>query len=163
MEEKYNWSSTDGGAEEDGMNDDKFWEKPLESLSADQWEKLCDRCGRCCLKRVVDESNVHYTTRVVCKYYDEDKSRCSEYAKRSYLVPDCLDVKTMDIARAKWMPSTCAYRLRAEGRPLFDWHPLIFGSGDEMERLKIGIRGRVINEDFVHPDGYEEHIVTWVD
>jgi hypothetical protein len=32
-----------------------------------------------------------------------------------------------------------------------------------MERLNIGINGRVINEDFVHPEGYEEHIVTWVD
>ena len=145
------------------MGSEKFWEKPLECLSKDQWEKLCDRCGRCCLKRVVDESSVHYTTRVVCKYYDEDKSRCSEYAKRSKLVPEWLDVSSMESTRTKWMPYTCAYRLRAEGRPLLDWHPLISGSRGEMERLSIGINGRVINEDFVHPDGYEEHIVTWVD
>ena len=78
-------------------------------------------------------------------------------------MPDCLDVKAMDIASATWMPATCAYRLRHEGKPLFDWHPLVTGSRDAMINAGISLSGRAISEEYVHPDGYDEHIVRWVE
>ena len=33
----------------------KFWELPLEELTAEEWELLCDCCGRWCLKKIQDE------------------------------------------------------------------------------------------------------------
>ena len=141
----------------------KFWEKPLPQLSPGEWEQLCDGCGRCCLKKLqdADTEEVHYT-RVVCRYFNEANSRCACYQERSKLVPDCLVVSSMDLNEARWMPDTCAYRLRHEGKPLYNWHPLIAGSRREMERLGIAIRGRVLSEDYVHEEGLEEHVIRWV-
>mgnify|MGYP001254026353 CR=1 FL=1 len=142
----------------------KFWEKPLTELSEAEWESLCDGCGRCCLKKLEDEDSgeTHYTG-VVCRYFDQDSSRCTCYSERSQLVPECLNVKKVDIGSLHWMPSTCAYRLRFEGKPLYDWHPLIAGSRTAMEEAGITIAGRVVSEEFVHPDGYEEHVIRWVE
>ena len=140
-----------------------FWEKPLSQLSTSEWEQLCDGCGRCCLKKLqdADTDEVHYT-RVVCRYFNEANSRCGCYQQRTELVPDCLVVSTMDLSEVHWMPDTCAYRLRHEGRPLYNWHPLIAGSRLEMEKLGISIRGRVLSEDYVHEEGLEEHVIRWV-
>ena len=78
-------------------------------------------------------------------------------------MPDCLELEAMDIAAATWMPATCAYRLRHENKPLFDWHPLLTGSRDAMRSAGISLSGRAISEEYVHPDGYDEHIVRWVE
>jgi uncharacterized cysteine cluster protein YcgN (CxxCxxCC family) len=140
-----------------------FWEKPLAQLDDQEWEQLCDGCGRCCLKKLqdIDSDAVHYT-RVVCRYFNESNSRCGCYAERTRLVPDCLVVKTMDLSQVHWMPDTCAYRLRHEGRPLYNWHPLIAGSRESMESAGISIRGKVLSEEYVHEDGLAEHIIRWV-
>ena len=145
-------------------HDQKFWEKPLSELSNDEWEMLCDGCGRCCLKKVVDDESeaIHYT-RVVCKYFLEESSSCQCYKDRSELVPDCLNVKSMDLAAINWMPDTCAYRLRFDNKPLFDWHPLIAGSRELMDKQGISIRGRAVSEEYVHPEGLDEHIIQWVE
>ena len=142
----------------------EFWHKPLGELSETEWERLCDVCVRCCLTKLMDDETeeiVH--TRVVCKHHDQNTGGCGCYQTRTDLVPDCLDVKAMDIASATWMPATCAYRLRHEGKPLFDWHPLLTGSRDAMISAGISLSGRAISEEYVHPDGYDEHIVRWVE
>lgn len=142
---------------------EKFWEKPLQSLSATEWEALCDGCGRCCLKKLADSDDEKIEfTRVVCRYFDQSSSRCTCYDQRTRLVPDCLNVKHMDIAAINWMPDTCAYRLRFDGKALYDWHPLIHGSRQSMDALGISLGERVISEEHVHADGYEEHIIRWV-
>lgn len=142
-----------------------FWEKDLVELSDDEWEALCDGCGRCCLKKLQDESDeAIYWTRIVCRYFDEPSHRCNCYADRERLVPECLNVKRMNIVKnLHWMPSTCAYRLRAEGKPLAEWHPLISGSRRQIEEAGIAIGGQVLSEEYVHPDGYQEHIIKWVE
>lgn len=142
---------------------ERFWEKPLAELSDTQWEQLCDGCGRCCLKKLQDEDTDELLyTRVMCRYLEQDSGRCACYTERTRLVPDCLDVRAMDIAEAEWMPSTCAYRLRFEGKPLAAWHPLIAGSRRKMEEEGIALGGRAISEEYVHPDGLDEHVVRWV-
>ena len=75
----------------------EFWHKPLGELSETEWERLCDGCGRCCLKKLMDDETeeiVH--TRVVCKHHDQDTGGCGCYQTRTDLVPDCLDVKAME-------------------------------------------------------------------
>lgn len=142
---------------------EKFWEKPLEQLDRAEWEALCDGCGRCCLKKLVDSrtEQLHYT-RVVCRYLDQNKCRCQAYSTRQMLVPDCLVLDSQNLPTLNWIPDTCAYRLRHEGKPLPDWHPLIAGSRDEMQRQHITVTGKVISEEFVHERGLEEHIIRWV-
>lgn len=139
-----------------------FWEKPLAELNPKEWELLCDGCGRCCLKKFEEDDGEIVFTRVVCRYFVEETSRCGCYKERSKLVPDCLEVNTLDIASINWMPVSCAYRLRFEGKPLYDWHPLIAGSEQRMLDEGISIRSRVVSEENVHPNGYEEHIIRWV-
>jgi uncharacterized cysteine cluster protein YcgN (CxxCxxCC family) len=87
--------------------------------------------------------------------------RCSCYAQRTKLVPECL-VVTLDnpdsIAHA---PKTCAYRLLAEGKPLYDWHPLIAGNQQAMIDAQISIHNKAISEEYVHPDEWQDHIIEW--
>ncbi len=141
----------------------KFWELPLQELNPKEWESLCDGCGRCCLKKFSDEDSDEVVyTRVVCRYFDEETSLCGCYGERTRLVPDCLDVQGMDLAISDWMPDSCAYKLRYQGRSLYDWHPLIAGSRQKMAEAGILLEGKVISEEHVHPDGFEEHTIRWV-
>ena len=143
---------------------DKFWELPIGSLNTQEWEALCDGCGRCCLKKFVDEDSEDLVwTRLVCRYFRESDNRCSCYSQRSVKVPDCMQVRDLSAEQIHWMPPTCAYRLRMEDKPLFEWHPLISGRRESVRDSGIAINGRALSEEFAHPDGIEEHVITWVD
>ena len=141
-----------------------FWELPLAELNSEEWENLCDHCGRCCLKKLEDEDNGDlYWTRIICRYHDDEEGACGCYEDRSEKVPECMNVRDMGMQTLHWMPSTCAYRLRMEGKPLYPWHPLLSGSRAAMDAAGISIAGKVIAEDHVHPLGYDEHIIRWVE
>ena len=142
----------------------KFWEeKTLDEMSSQEWESLCDGCAKCCLHKLEDESSGEvFYTKVVCRYLN-DQCECTEYEHRNTLVPNCVWLKPADVAQFHWLPSTCAYRLVAEGKPLFDWHPLISQRPDSVHESGTSIRGRALSEEYVHPEGYEEHIITWVE
>ena len=147
------------------MPADRFWEnKSLDTMNQQEWESLCDGCGLCCLLKIEDiDSGKLFYTNVVCEYHDNAHSCCTRYQERSTLVPDCIRV-TPEVARTeKWLPDSCAYRLLAEGKPLFDWHPLISGDPDSVRQAGISIRDRVISEEFVHSDELPEHLVHWFD
>jgi hypothetical protein len=147
------------------MPTDRFWEnKSLNEMNQQEWESLCDGCGLCCLLKIEDEdSGELFYTNVVCKYHDNKRCCCTRYRERSVLVPDCIKV-TPDVAHTeKWLPDSCAYRLLAEGKPLFDWHPLISGDADSVQQAGISIHDRVISEKFVHSDELPEHLVHWFD
>ena len=60
-----------------------FWTaKTLEQMTNDEWEALCDGCGRCCLQKLEDRKTgkVHYTW-VACYLFDIEKCRCTAYAR----------------------------------------------------------------------------------
>ena len=142
----------------------EWWEQPLETLDRQQWEALCDGCAKCCLHKLEDEdSGEVFYTQVRCRYLDEESCRCSDYAQRSVMVPNCIRLEHGSVASLSWLPSTCAYRLRSEGLPLPGWHYLISGSPQTVHEAGVSIRGRAISDEYVHPDGYDEHIVTWVE
>jgi uncharacterized protein len=142
----------------------EWWHQPLADLDRQQWEALCDGCAKCCLHKLEDEdSGEVFYTQVRCRYLDEDSCRCSDYAQRSVMVPNCIRLEQGNVSSLGWLPSTCAYRLRSEGRPLPDWHYLVSGSLQTVHEAGVSIRGRAISDEYVHPDGYDEHIVTWVE
>jgi uncharacterized cysteine cluster protein YcgN (CxxCxxCC family) len=124
--------------------DAPFWEKPLHELTRAQWEKLCDGCGRCCLVKLEDEdTGAVYHTSVSCKMLDRDSCLCSDYKNRKEHVPDCVRLTLTKLQEIDWLPPTCAYVLRNEGKPLPTWHPLISGDPDSVHRAGVSVRGRV--------------------
>jgi hypothetical protein len=141
-----------------------FWQrKTLRQMSKAEWESLCDGCGLCCLHRLEDEeSGEIHTTAIACRLLDTHSCRCSDYPRRKQQVPDCIQLRSEDVKEFAWLPVSCAYRTVAEGRPLAEWHPLVSGSFDTVHSAGISVRDRVISEALVHPEDFEEHIVTWV-
>ncbi len=138
----------------------KFWERPLADLSQAEWEALCDGCGRCCLHKVEDEDTGEVAeTNVACTLLDTRTAQCRDYAHRKAFVPDCLRLTLKIVDSVDWLPSTCAYRRRAAGRPLPAWHYLITGDREGVVRAGVSVAGRVVSEDRAGP--LEHHIVEW--
>ena len=138
---------------------DRFWELPLEALDRAEWEALCDGCGRCCLHKLEDEDTGEVIeTNVACRLLDLKTARCADYRHRKAQVPDCLRLTPKLVLEVPWLPKTCAYRLRAEGKPLPAWHYLECGNREAVHREGISIRGRAVSEVLAGP--LEDHIVS---
>jgi uncharacterized cysteine cluster protein YcgN (CxxCxxCC family) len=135
----------------------RFWEsKTLAEMTKTEWEALCDGCGLCCLAKLEDEQTgeVLYTS-VACRLLDLDRCRCTQYRRRTALVPDCVELTPRNIEQLKWMPATCAYRRLHEGKPLPDWHPLRTGDPESVHRAGISVRDKAVSENDVHPADLE--------
>jgi uncharacterized cysteine cluster protein YcgN (CxxCxxCC family) len=139
-----------------------FWKKkPLSKLSREEWESLCDGCGKCCLQKLEDEDTGDvYFTNVVCDLLDLECNRCTRYGERSVLVPNCVTLTLDDLLDPYYLPSTCAYRLLAEGQELPEWHPLVSGDSETVEHSGNSIRGRVVVES--EADNWEHHLIDWI-
>jgi uncharacterized cysteine cluster protein YcgN (CxxCxxCC family) len=127
----------------------RYWEeKRLEQLSREEWEGLCDGCGKCCLHKLEDEETGDiYPTNVACRLLDRKNGLCRDYKNRRTFVPDCVRLTPAKLGTLEWLPSTCAYRLVAEGKPLPDWHYLISGSRETVHQAKMSTRGWTVSED----------------
>jgi uncharacterized cysteine cluster protein YcgN (CxxCxxCC family) len=150
-----------GGIERKGLRH-RFWETvPLKKMTPREWEALCDGCGKCCLNKLEDADTGHVElTRVACKLLDDATCLCSNYENRHAYVPECIILKAKNIDKhAYWMPRTCAYRLIWEGKPLFDWHPLISGDAETVHQAGVSMRGRTVSEASVDDDEWEDHII----
>ena len=140
-----------------------FWQvKQLHEMTPQEWESLCDGCGRCCLVKLEDEdTGIIYTTDVSCRLLDCSTCSCTDYANRHQLVDDCIKLDPDNVDELCWLPATCAYRLVWEGKPLEDWHPLVSGSSETVHEAGISVRGRVTNETEVEVDDLPDRIVDW--
>jgi uncharacterized protein len=140
-----------------------FWKaKTLDAMTATEWESLCDGCGKCCLSKLEDEdSGEIYWTTVACHLLDTRTCQCKDYGMRKALVPDCVGLTPDTVPTIEWLPSTCAYRLVAEGHDLYWWHYLVSGSRETVHEAGISIRGRVtaIDSDLAEDEDFFDHIV----
>lgn len=139
----------------------RFWELPLHRLSSKEWEALCDGCGKCCLNKLEDEDTGEVAfTNVACRLLDGESCQCTSYPTRHRYVPECvvLSPGKMDEV-AYWLPATCAYRLRYEGKPLRKWHPLISGDPETVHTAGISMRGRTVSETTISEEDWEDHII----
>ena len=136
-----------------------YWErKALDQMSVEEWEGLCDGCAKCCLHKLedIDTGELAFTN-VACRLLDIGACSCGSYERRNALVPDCVVLNPKNVGELVWMPSTCAYRLLAEGKPLPHWHPLVSGDPDSVHRAGISVRGRCISERHAGP--LEHHVL----
>ena len=140
-----------------------FWRTlALTEMNTEQWESLCDGCARCCLQKLEDETTGEiFYTQVVCDLLDEETCRCGDYAHRSERVPQCVVLKPDILEQLHWMPSTCAYRLLAEGDDLPPWHPLVSGNKNSTHLAGMSVRGRVYRLSEIREEDLEDHIVEW--
>ncbi len=138
-----------------------FWEKyTLDQLNSDEWEALCDGCAKCCLLKITDEKNI-FITNISCVKLEVDTCRCSDYSNREKNVKNCLKVTTANLHKnSKFLPSSCSYRLRAEGKPLPEWHYLISKDKDSVHKLNHSIRDYCVSEALVKQENYEDHILA---
>ncbi|MCP3381765.1 MULTISPECIES: YcgN family cysteine cluster protein [unclassified Bradyrhizobium] len=141
-----------------------FWKtKKMEDMSPAEWESLCDGCGRCCLSKLEDEDTGEiYFTDVSCKMLDSCTSGCKDYANRFDFVPDCVVMTPEKVRTLPWLPPSCGYRLVAQGRDLYWWHPLISGDPNTVHEAGVSVRGRVSGtEEGVPDDQLENYLVQW--
>ena len=140
-----------------------FWKnKKLSELDHEEWEALCDRCGKCCLIKLEDEktSKILYTN-VSCQLLCQKNAVCLRYSERKKIVKDCVEISYKNVHDLKWMPKTCSYRLIDEGKPLPLWHYLIHGNFERMIKEKKCVRNRVINEKQVKEKHLQKYIYEW--
>tara|TARA_R110001583_G_scaffold77368_1_gene210710 strand:+ start:646 stop:1089 length:444 start_codon:yes stop_codon:yes gene_type:complete len=138
-----------------------FWEsKTLKQMSKQEWESLCDGCARCCLHKLEDEDTdeVYYTD-VHCRYMDKNDCSCTVYQTRNEKVPECIWLTPEQAHSFHWLPDTCAYRLVAEGKPLYDWHPLISGDPDSVHKAGISLQGKGIPDDKIPEEEWQSRII----
>ena len=145
------------------MTEPPFWRtKTLAEMTVAEWESLCDGCGKCCLVKLEEEvTGTIMHTDVACYLLDDQACRCRRYKDRQKLVPDCVKVTPDNIAGLGFMPSTCAYRLLAEGQELPWWHYLVSGRRDTIHKAGMSVRYRIISEEEIDEEDLPRHIVDW--
>jgi len=154
-----------------------FWQsKSLEQMTRVEWESLCDGCGKCCLHKLIDDDaheqmvdtdriwdseELHFTS-VACRYLNEKKCECTVYSQRTHLVPSCVKLTQDNLEQVFYMPPSCSYRRLQEGRGLPSWHPLLNkGKKSKMHQQGMSVRGKVIFDDMLAEEDYQDYIVVW--
>ena len=130
----------------------------MSALDRGEWEALCDGCGRCCVHKLEDEDTGQlYPTNVACELLDRGNGRCTDYPRRKQRVADCVVLRQDRLDELEWLPATCAYKLRAAGEPLPEWHYLISGSRETVHESGQSTRGWTVSE--VDAGDLEWHVV----
>ena len=154
----------------------QFWQqKQLHELSSQEWEALCDGCGKCCLHKILEarddveddepmrsDDTLHYVN-VTCQLLNAETGQCTQYAERLKHVPDCVVLSPENLERILFMPTSCAYRRVYEGRGLPSWHPLLHGgSRQAMEAAGMATTGYPLRNE-ADPSLTEDQlqIITW--
>src|SRR5262249_15405596 len=100
-----------------------------------------------------------YLTRLACRLLDHSTCRCSDYANRFEKVHDCIRIDAAKVREIDWLPSTCAYRLVAEGRDLHWWHPLLSGDTETVHQAGVSVRGWAVSEAKIKPKDMYRYII----
>jgi hypothetical protein len=157
-----------------------FWErKTLAEMTRDEWESLCDGCAKCCLNKFIDDENTDDSTElqptdhiaaheqlvysnIACHLLNDKTCQCSQYQRRTQLVPDCVQLTQENLDDVFFMPPSCSYRRLQEGRGLPSWHPLLHkGKKSAMHKAGMSVRGKIVKDNEVDLADFEDYIVTW--
>ena len=141
-----------------------FWQtKHLTEMTHDEWESICDGCAKCCVTKLLDVKTEQLVfTDVACELLNANTCRCLDYTNRNKRVIDCVTLTPQNVDEyAKFMPSTCSYRLLLEGKPLPAWHHLVSGDDDTIHKAGKSVQGRVRMKADVDENDLENYVVDW--
>lgn len=157
-----------------------FWQsKTLEQMTRQEWESLCDGCAKCCLHKFIDDEDINDESElmpttyinegeqmnysnIACHLLNDKTCQCTQYNKRTTLVPDCVQLTQDNIDRVFFMPPSCTYRRLKEGRGIPSWHPLLHkGKKSAMHKAGMSVRGKIVKDNEVDLDFFEDYIVLW--
>jgi uncharacterized cysteine cluster protein YcgN (CxxCxxCC family) len=133
----------------------------MDRMTPEEWEALCDGCGKCCLNKLEDEDTQEVAlTRVACRLLDDQTCRCGQYEIRKTLVPECIRLTPADHGRCRLfhardlrLPSA------ARGKPLYWWHPLVSGDPKRVHEAGISVRGITVPEWEVPEEDWEDYVI----
>ena len=146
------------------MSDTEFWLKTdLLQMNHEQWESICDGCGKCCLQQLEDEDTKQLIfTDVACDLLDTNSCRCTDYENRSTRVPSCMTMRPDNVQEcAEFAPPSCSYRLLLEGKDLPHWHHLKSGDSGTIHNAGESVSGRVRAAASIDLDKLEDYAVDW--
>lgn len=130
-----------------------FWQtKSLLEMNEQEWEALCDGCGKCCYRKYIQGRGKReklYYTRVACNLLDVETGKCTNYPNRFKIEKDCTKLTKKNLPDFGWLPQTCAYRLLYEGKNLPEWHPLISQDPHSVARANVLIAHGVHEKDVI--------------
>lgn len=136
------------------MSKPRFFETtPLRDMTPQEFEAVCDGCGRCCVHKFEDaeDGSIVYTD-VACYLLDTQTCRCADYAHRTERVSACIQMTPEDLSALAFLPDSCAYRRLDEGRGLASWHPLLSGTSESVIASGVSMAGQLVSETHIHPD-----------
>lgn len=147
------------------MEKDFYKTKSLMEMSDEEWEAVCDGCGKCCFRKFIEgrgkKTKLIYTS-IACDLLDLKTGLCSDYCNRFKLNSECNHLTKKNVSEFTWLPETCAYRLLYEGKSLPDWHPLVTGiplSKNKEALSKIQLQNSIHEKDV---EDWEKYIISEV-
>ena len=75
-----------------------------------QWDSLCNQCGRCCFEKLEDARGKIIYTQTACRYLDVITRRCKIFERRFEINPNCVKLTAELVPQLQWLPPDCGYR-----------------------------------------------------
>ena len=139
-----------------------FWKKiPITELTAEEWEAICDGCGKCCLIKLQKHArSAPCFTSVACKFLNTKSCKCKVYSSRKQKKNDCIILTPKNIKKVKdWLPNTCAYRLVSEKKELPEWHHLNTKNYNSVHLTNNSVQKLAISELLVDEEDLENFVM----
>jgi len=138
-----------------------FWEtKEMSQMTPEEWESLCDGCGKCCLMKT-GLFCIRFT-KMPCPLLDIKTARCRHYENRWDFVPDCIKLTPENLKSCrKWLPRTCSYLWLMQKKTLPPWHHLVSGKKNSVHTMGLSVKNRAVP--FQADVRLKDFIVQWDD
>lgn len=82
----------------------------MDECSRQEWEAICQRCGRCCYEKYEYRGRVFYS-KTACPHLNLETRECRVYPQRTRHQPECAQL-TPDLVRGGILPDDCPYVVR---------------------------------------------------
>ncbi|MDD3471908.1 MAG: YkgJ family cysteine cluster protein [Syntrophaceae bacterium] len=78
-------------------------------MNSEDWESICNRCGKCCYEKVDLGGGQIIYTKEPCVHLDTKTNLCKVYETRHIVEPDCIALTENLVRSLNWLPPDCAY------------------------------------------------------